>query len=331
MQIANWTVLDQRGAVWSVSCHCGYKTSFAAALMTRPPKCKRCGASAAKPVQAPPPITQLRAGPGQPFTPVDKPVDKMASPQVVTPIKRERFPALIGKRPASEMEADSKPVNVAKVKEPKPPKPPKPPREPKPPKELKPSRLRPGPTVEVGQVIHGLTVLGDAPKFAGRAMVTCRCECGTVRDFLKWHTAKGNIQSCGCRKDKAAALKHNERVTALPGDVFGSLTVLSEAERNKGTRCVLTECRHCKMVWKVQVTNLRRVGDHCACESRLRQSSEGRLRRQERLREAEARRQRYRHLTHVRQIDNQIRYHQDRIALLVARRDALTPAATVAQ
>ena len=161
-------------------------------------------------------------------------------------------------------------------------------------------------------------------------MVTCRCECGTVRDFLKWHTAKGNIQSCGCRKDKAAALKHNERVTALPGDVFGSLTVLSEAERNKGTRCVLTECRHCKMVWKVQVTNLRRVGDHCACESRLRQSSEGRLRRQERLREAEARRQRYRHLTHVRQIDNQIRYHQDRIAALVARRDALTPAATVA-
>jgi hypothetical protein len=245
-------------------------------------------------------------------------VDKMASPQIA-----DALFGVLGLAPVTLKQPKPKPV--------KEPKPPKPPREPKPPKELKPSRLRPGPTVEVGQVIHGLTVLGEAPTFAGRAMVTCRCECGTVRDFLKWHTAKGNIQSCGCRKDKAAALKHNERVTALPGDVFGSLTVLSEAERNKGTRCVLTECRHCKMVWKVQVTNLRRVGDHCACESRLRQSSEGRLRRQERLREAEARRQRYRHLTHVRQIDNQIRYHQDRIALLVARRDALTPAATVAQ
>ena len=318
MRIANWTVLDKTGAVWSVACHCGYKTALPKALLElRPPRCKRCGASASTPVQSPP-ITQLRAGPGQPFTPVDKPVDKMASPQIA-----DALFGVLGLAPVTLKQPKPKPV--------KEPKPPKPPREPKPPKELKPSRLRPGPTVEVGQVIHGLTVLGEAPTFAGRAMVTCRCECGTVRDFLKWHTAKGNIQSCGCRKDKAAALKHNERVTALPGDVFGSLTVLSEAERNKGTRCVLTECRHCKMVWKVQVTNLRRVGDHCACESRLRQSSEGRLRRQERLREAEARRQRYRHLTHVRQIDNQIRYHQDRIALLVARRDALTPAATVAQ
>jgi hypothetical protein len=55
--------------------------SCAKALITaRPPKCKRCGASAAKPVQSLT-ITQLRAGPGQPFVPVDKPVDKMPSPQ----------------------------------------------------------------------------------------------------------------------------------------------------------------------------------------------------------------------------------------------------------
>ena len=162
-------------------------------------------------------------------------------------------------------------------------------------------------------------------------MTTCRCECGTVRDFLRWHVANGNIQSCGCRKDRAEALKHNERTVALPGDVFGSLTVVEEAERNKGLRCVLTECRHCGMLWKVQVTNLRRTGDHCACEARLRQSSAGRLRRQERLRDIEAKRQRYRHLTHLRQIDNQIRYHQDRIATLLARRETLTPPATVAQ
>ena len=214
---------------------------------------------------------------------------------------------------------------VAKPKAVKEPKPPKPPKEPKP------SRKREGPVLEAGQVIHGLTFLGDAPTFAGRAMVTARCECGTVRDFLKWHVAKGNIQSCGCRKDRAAALKHNERTVALPGDVFGSLTVVEEAERNKGLRCVMTECRHCGMLWKVQVTNLRRTGDHCACEARMRQSSAGRLRRQERLREVEAKRQRYRHLTHLRQVDNQIRYHQDRIATLVARRETLQSAPTLTQ
>lgn len=308
-----WLVLDNEGSAWLVQClACGRKTAFPRSLLSGeyPPRCKCGGKVAAKPAE-----------PSKPPAPAVVPVQVVAP--VLTPVAKLKGtkPALIGKRPDSEMEAD----RVAKPKAVKEPKPPKPPKEPKP------SRLRAGPVLEVGQVIHGLTVLGDAPTFAGRAMVTCRCECGVVRDFLRWHVAKGNIQSCGCRKDAAAALKHNERTVALPGDVFGSLTVVSEAERNKGLRCVLTECRHCGMLWKVQVTNLRRTGDHCACEARLRQSSQGRLRRQERLREVEAKRQRYRHLTHIRQIDNQIRYHQDRIATLLARRDSLTPPATVAQ
>lgn len=314
--IGQWLVLDDRGDTWRVQClACDRIQPHSKRLLQSaiPPRCKCGGKVPSKPVE-----------PSKPPAPAVVPVRAVAP--VLTPVAKLKGtkPALIGKRPDSEMEAD----RVAKpkaVKEPKPPKPPKPPKEPKP------SRPRAGPVLEVGQVIHGLTVLGDAPTFAGRAMVTCRCECGVVRDFLRWHVAKGNIQSCGCRKDAAAALKHNERTVALPGDVFGSLTVLSEAERNKGTRCVLTECRHCKMIWKVQVTNLRRVGDHCACEARLRQSSLGRLRRQERLREVEAKRQQYRHLTHIRQIDNQIRYHQNRIAALRARRESLTPPATVAQ
>lgn len=296
--IGQWLILDDKGDTWRVQClACDRIQPHSKRLLQSaiPPRCKCGGKVPSKPVEA----------------------SKLASPAVV-PVQVVA-PVLTPVVKPAKVKPEPKPKAV---KEPKPPKPPK---------EPKPSRLRAGPVLEAGQVIHGLTVLGDAPTFAGRAMVACRCECGVVRDFLRWHVAKGNIQSCGCRKDAAAALKHNERTVALPGDVFGSLTVLSEAERNKGTRCVLTECRHCKMIWKVQVTNLRRVGDHCACEARLRQSSQGRLRRQERLREVEAKRQRYRHLTHLRQIDNQIRYHQDRIATLLARRESLTPPATVAQ
>jgi hypothetical protein len=291
-----WLVLDDKGDTWRVQClACNRKESFSRYLLGAvAPRCKCGGKVPSKPVEA-----------SKPASPAVVPVQVVAP--VLTPVAK-----LVKPKPEPKPKA---------VREPKPPKPPK---------EPKPSRKREGPVLEAGQVIHGLTVLGDAPTFAGRAMTTCRCECGVVRDFLKWHVAKGNIQSCGCRKDRAAALKHNERTVALPGDVFGSLTVVEEAERNKGLRCVLTECRHCGMMWKVQVTNLRRTGDHCACESRLRQSSAGRLRRQERLRDIEAKRQRYRHLTQLRQIENQIRYHQDRIATLQARRETLQSAPTVA-
>jgi hypothetical protein len=285
MQIANWTITDQRGPVWSVACHCGYKTAFPKSLLElHPPRCKRCGAAAA---------------------PVQKPVDKVASPQVDTPIERERFPALIGKRPDSEMEADLKPA--------------------------KPSRYRLRVTVPVGYVCHRLTVLGDSDTQKGRAMVRCRCECGVVKDVHRWHVAKGTVQSCGCSRDSATDLRHNMRTVALPGDVFGSLRVIEEAEKQGKNRTVVCECLVCAKRWKVGVQNLRRSSDDCACADRWRQSSAGKEQAQEIKLARIAKRAEYDRVRKVREIQQRIRVTTARLAKLQSQLERLTPAATVAQ
>jgi hypothetical protein len=301
MQIANWTVLDKTGAVWSVACHCGYKTALPKALLElRPPKCKRCGASAAKPVQAPPPITQLRAGPGQPFTPVDKPVDKMASPQIA-----DGLFGVLGLVPVTLEKPEPKPA--------------------------KPSRYRLRVTVPVGYVCHRLTVLGDSETQKGRAMVRCRCECGVIKDVHRWHVAKGTVQSCGCSRDSATDLRHNMRTVALPGDVFGSLRVIEEAEKQGKNRTVVCECLVCAKRWKVGVQNLRRSSDDCACADRWRQSSAGKEQAQEIKLARIAKQAEYDRVRKVREIQQRIRITTARLAKLQAQLDALTPAATVAQ
>jgi hypothetical protein len=236
---------------------------------------------------------------------VQKPVDKAATLPVATPIERERFPALIGKRPDSEMEADLKPP--------------------------KPSRYRLRVTVPVGYVCHRLTVLGDSETQKGRAMVRCRCECGVIKDVHRWHVAKGTVQSCGCSRDSATDLRHNMRTVALPGDVFGSLRVIEEAEKQGKNRTVVCECLVCAKRWKVGVQNLRRSSDDCACADRWRQSSAGKEQAQEIKLARIAKRAVYDRVRKVREIQQRIRITTARLAKLQAQLDALTPPATVAQ
>ena len=301
MQINNWTITDHNGAIWSARCHCGYTMSCAKALITaRPPKCKRCGASTAKPVQSPP-ITQLRAGPGQPFVPVDKPVDKMPSPQIAKTLQVVLF---------------EQPDTL---------------KQPEPVKAPKPSRYRLRVTVPVGYVCHRLTVLGDSETQKGRAMVRCRCECGTVKDVHRWHVAKGTVQSCGCSRDSATDLRHNMRCVAMPGDVYGSLKVIEEAPKQGKNRTVVCECIVCAKRWKVGVQNLRRTSDDCSCIDRWRQSSAGKEQAQEIKAARIAKRAEYDRVRRVREIERRIRVTAGRLAKLQAQLDALTPAATVAQ
>jgi len=300
MQIQNWTITDHNGAIWSARCHCGYTMSCAKALITaRPPRCKRCGASAAKPVQALP-ITQLRAGPGQPFVPVDKPVDKMPSPQ-----SADALFGVLGLTPVTLEQPEPKPV--------------------------KPSRYRLRVTVPVGYVCHKLTVLGDSETQKGRAMVRCRCECGTVKDVHRWHVAKGTVQSCGCSRDSATELRYNMRCVAMPGDVYGSLIVIGEAPKQGKNRTVVCECRFCGKRWNVGVQNLRRSSDDCACADRWRQSSAGKQQANQIKLARIAKRAEYDRLRKVREIERRIRVSTARLASLQAQLDALTPAATVAQ
>lgn len=295
--IGSWLVLDDKGDTWRVQClACGRSMPHSKRLLQSafPPRCKCGGKVSAKPVEP----------------------SKQPAPAVVP---TQPVAAAVGHPVADALFGIFGMVPVAPgVKEPQPPKKPKP------------SRQRLATRVEVGQVIHRLTVLGDAPTFAGRAMVTCRCECGQVKNVLRWHLAKGNIQSCGCAKDSPEQTRHNMRTVALPGDVFGSLVVVEEAPKQGKNRTVVAECRHCSMRWRVAIQNLRRTTDVCSCAMRWAVSAAG-IDEARRVREAQkAKRLDYDRLRKCRELDRQIRSVEVRLAILRAKRESLTPPATVA-
>ena len=101
--IGCWLILDDHGDTWRVQClACDGKTAHSKRLLQGAvvPRCKCGGKVPSKPVEA-----------SKPLTPAVVPVQVVAP--VLTP--RSTKPALIGKRPDSEMEAD----RVAKLKPPR--------------------------------------------------------------------------------------------------------------------------------------------------------------------------------------------------------------------
>jgi hypothetical protein len=305
MNIANWTVLDKTGPVWSVACHCGYKTAFPKSLLElRPPKCKRCGSAAA---------------------PVQKAVDKAATPPVATPIDRERFPALIGKRPDSEMEADPKPAKVAKVKAVPPPPPP-------PPVKVKRVR-REAPPVRVGPVdgTHW-TVLSESYSIAtdNRPTVIARCACGTERKVVWCSIWIGKSKSCGCLR--AAALNAARRLkpckVARPGMVYGAMTVQAEGPRRGRLRSVSCLCGICGTTRTIRVQDLRSYKPgNCSCAVAVRRDKESQQQRRARMALVTAARLEGQRLQRMAKLRDQIAHLQAQLGML----ERLQSAATVAQ
>jgi hypothetical protein len=258
-------------------------------------------------------------------------VDKPATRPVVTPIERERFPALIGKRPASEMEADLKPVKVAKIKEPKPPKvkalpPPPPP--------VKVKRIRrEAPPIQLGPVdgTHW-TVVSESPSIAedNRPTVIARCTCGTERKVVWCSIWIGKSKSCGCLR--AAALNAARRLkpckVALPGMVYGAMTVQSEGPRQGRLRSVSCLCGICGTTRTIRVQDLRSYRDgHCSCAVSHRRDSEAPEQRRARMAMVTAARLEIQRLKRIDKLRDQIAHLQAQLGML----ERLTPAATVAQ
>ena len=328
MQIQNWTITDSAGTVWAARCHCGYTMSCAKALITaRPPRCKRCGASAAKPVQSLP-ITQLRAGPGQPFVPVDKPVDKMPSPQIA-----DALFGVLGLAPVTLEKPKPKPAKVAKVKEPKPPKPPKVKAVPPPPP-VKVKRIRrEAPPVQPGPVegTHW-TVLSEVPSIErdNRPTVLARCGCGTERKVVWCSIWIGKSKSCGCLR--AIALNAARRLkpckVALPGMVYGEMAVQAEGPRQGRLRSVSCLCGICGTTRTIRVQDLRsyRAGN-CSCAMAVRRDKETQRQRRDRMAMVTAARLEIQRLKRMDKLRGQIAHLQAQLGML----ERLTPAATVAQ
>jgi hypothetical protein len=60
-------------------------------------------------------------------------------------------------------------------------------------------------TIVEGQRFNNLVVIGEAPTIylpCGQAnrMITCKCDCGTVKDFRLLHLVRNRMVGCGCRE-----------------------------------------------------------------------------------------------------------------------------------
>ena len=209
MQIQNWTITDHNGAIWSARCHCGYTMSCAKALITsRPPKCKRCGASAAKAV--------------------DKPADKAATPPMadaffkvfgMVPVDPQPRRAIVVPR-VSPAEMRTEPV-------------------------VHPTYGGRAQPIVPGEVYGRLTILREVEP-TDRRMVEARCSCGEVKVYPWSALRMTNTRSCGClRREVSAAIASRYvhiPVVALPGERFGKLVVVCDAPKTGRHRKVTATC-----------------------------------------------------------------------------------------
>ena len=87
----------------------------------------------------------------------------------------------------------------------------------------------------VGNRYGALVVLSRAPKPEGTkstsAFWLCQCDCGNTKVISGNVLKQGKTHSCGCLTSKLLAESHSEDLT---GRRFGSLTVMSRAERPEG-------------------------------------------------------------------------------------------------
>lgn len=68
--------------------------------------------------------------------------------------------------------------------------------------------------IEKGDKYNRLTIIKEVkPNYtkSGRKMrmIMCKCECGTIKNYMLWHLRSGHTKSCGCHK-LDIHIKHNK-------------------------------------------------------------------------------------------------------------------------
>ena len=124
-----------------------------------------------------------------------------------------------------------------------------------------------GKPIETGVRFGRLVVLGQAENSPrGERRWLCRCDCGKAKSILERSLVYGGSLSCGCLRID----RHREETAyELSGRVFGDLTVLNRAERQRKNGGVWWTCRCiCGSLYDCPATllvNGRRT--HCGCKA----------------------------------------------------------------
>lgn len=125
--------------------------------------------------------------------------------------------------------------------------------------------------VEPGTKFGSWTVLGPAkePK-----KLSCRCECGTVKDVLKQSLLNGHSKSCGKKECRVVNVRHGPLKPIAPGTVFGEWTVLGPSKNEEKAKQGYFECQcSCGAVVDVYRSSLLRgISKSCqTCAGKRRQ------------------------------------------------------------
>ena len=124
-----------------------------------------------------------------------------------------------------------------------------------------------GKPIETGVRFGRLVVLGQAENSRrGECRWLCRCDCGKEKSILERSLLYGGSLSCGCLRID----RHREEAAYdLTGQVFGDLTVLNRAERQRKNGGIWWTCRCiCGSTYECPATllvNGRRT--HCGCKT----------------------------------------------------------------
>lgn len=296
--IGQWLILDDKGETWRVQClACDRIQPHSKRLLQSaiPPRCK-CGGKvasvASKPVEAHKP-PEAAVVPVQAVAPVLTPIAKPAK------VKPEPKPKA--------------------VKEPKPPK--------------GHALNKDLPPIVFGPVEGSrLTIVSMAESNAwGDRRVNCVCECGNTCTTAYFRIRRGITRSCGCLWQETIATNHTrrEKRRGLPGDRYGPLTVLREADpvgktKYRAVDCVCV-CGKERTITVKRLTSL--TEDRCRCYQVERPLPKG----FGQPRKAPLLEESARYLRRYKRLQARIAKHEATASRLRAELDALTPPATVAQ
>ena len=126
-----------------------------------------------------------------------------------------------------------------------------------------------------GQKFGRLTVISSAPNKGRRTQWKCLCDCGNEITVLTDSLRSGRTQSCGCIRSEQITQRNKENVVNLLGQRFGFLTVIAQAESNRGHSCWLCQC-DCGNTKVVNSMELKR-GDTLSCGCKRSSYGESRI------------------------------------------------------
>lgn len=109
------------------------------------------------------------------------------------------------------------------------------------------------------------------PRTLLQGPVPPRCKCSALRPVQPTQVAQLAADVEPSRSKPAK--RQNIQRKYWPGESYGCLTILRDAERTGADRVVIVRCEQCRKCWRVATRNLKLAQNDCTCDRRWRRSN----------------------------------------------------------